>query len=130
MGISTDRTESVSRLIQREICDILRTEVDDPLIGFVTITGVKVSVDLRHAEVFFSAYGEPKAKEKAFKGLKRACKFIRRLLGERLQLRYVPEIRFHIDETPERAQRIEQILRANPSSPGPESREAPGDDPQ
>jgi len=104
--------------------------VDDPLIGFVTITGVKMSADLKHADVFFSAYGEPRAKEKAFKGLKRASKFIRRLLGERLELRYVPKLRFHIDETPEQAQRIEQILRADPATAGGEAREAPSDEPQ
>jgi ribosome-binding factor A len=120
--MSTDRMESVGREIQKEIGKILRTEVDDPLIGFVTITGVEVSADLKHAQVFFSAYGEPDAKEKAFKGLKRACKFIRHELAERLQMRYVPKLRFEIDETPERAQRIEQILRAEADARAPSGR--------
>jgi ribosome-binding factor A len=104
--------------------------VDDPLIGFVTITGVKMSADLKHAEVFFSAIGEPEAKEDAFKGLKRACKYIRRLIGERLELRYVPQLRFHVDDTPEKAQRIERILRADPATAGDEAGEAQSDEPE
>jgi len=112
MAMTTHRSESVGREIQKEIGKILDTEIDDPLIGFVTITGVDVSADLKHADVYFSALGAPDAMENAFEGLKRACKFVRHLIAERLGLRYVPEIHFRPDPTPESAQRIEELLRA------------------
>jgi len=124
--MTSHRPESVAREVQKELAMILRTEIDDPLIGFVTITDVEMSLDLRHADVYFSAYGEPTAKEDALQGLKRSRKFIRRLLGERLDLRYVPELRFHIDHTPEKAQRVEELLRA--AAAEREAREAQGDD--
>ncbi len=61
--MGTNRMESVGREIQREIANIVLKEIDDPLIGFVTITDVEMSADLRHAKVFFSVLGEDEAKE-------------------------------------------------------------------
>ncbi len=110
--MDSHRMASVGRDIQREIADILRVEIDDPLIGFVSITEVEVSPDLKHAKVFFSVLGDEDEKENAGRGLRRAGKFIRGRLAERMELRYVPRLRFHLDETAERAQRIEQLLRA------------------
>ncbi len=128
ISMTTHRMESVGREIQKEIGRIVDVEIDDPLIGFVTITGVDMSADLKHADVYFSAIGEPDAMENAFTGLKRARKFIRRLIGERLELRYVPEIRFHPDHTPERAQHIEELLRAEAAEL--EASEDQGDEPE
>lgn len=126
--MTTHRAESVGREIQKEIGRIVDAEIDDPLIGFVTITGVDMSADLKHADVYFSAYGEPDAMENAFAGLKRARKFIRRLIAERLELRYVPDMRFHPDSTPQKAQRIEELLRAEAADL--EATEDQGDEPE
>lgn len=111
--MSTHRMESVGREVQREIANIVRDEIDDPLVGFVTITEVDMSADLRHARVYFSVLGDDDAKENAGRGLRRAAKFIRGLIGERMALRNVPKLRFYLDETAERAQRIEGIIRDN-----------------
>ena len=118
--MGTNRMESVGREVQREIANIVLKEIDDPLVGFVTITDVEMSADLRHAKVFFSVLGDDDAKEGAGRGLRRAGKFIRGLIGERMDLRSVPVLRFHLDETAEKAQRIEQILRENVIEEAPE----------
>ncbi|HUS80867.1 MAG TPA: 30S ribosome-binding factor RbfA [Armatimonadota bacterium] len=109
--MSTHRMESVAREVQREIAEIVRTEIDDPLIGFVTITDVEMTPDLKHARVYFSVLGSEQEKEDAARGIRRAAKFIRGLLSERIELRYTPDLRFYLDETAERAQRIERLLR-------------------
>jgi len=109
--MTTHRIESVAREVQREIAEILRTEIDDPLIGFVTITDVEMSPDLKHARVYFSVLGCEREKADATRGIRRAAKFIRGLLADRIELRYVPELRFYLDETAEKAQRIERLLR-------------------
>ena len=118
--MGTNRMESVGREVQREIANIVLNEIDDPLIGFVTITDVEMSADLMHAKVYFSVLGDDEAKEDAGRGLRRAGKFIRGLIGDRMDLRSVPVLRFHLDETAEKAQRIEQILRENVIEEAPE----------
>ncbi|NLO07487.1 MAG: 30S ribosome-binding factor RbfA [candidate division WS1 bacterium] len=109
--MTTQRMESVGRELQQEIAEIIRTEIDDPRIGFLTITGVDLSPDLRHARVYYSVLGDEQQKLDSGRGIRRAARFIRGRLAERLNLRYTPTLRFLIDETPERAQRIEQLLR-------------------
>ncbi len=123
--MGTHRMESVGREVQREIANIVLNEIDDPLIGFVTITDVEMSADLRYANVYFSVLGDDDAKQDAGRGLRRAGKFIRGLIGERMDLRSVPVLRFHLDETAEKAQRIEAILRGNATD---EASEVPDDE--
>ncbi len=109
--MSTHRMESVGRELQEEIAEIVRTEIDDPLVGFVTITDVEMSPDLKHARVYFSVLGDEQQKRDSARGIRRAAKFIRGRVAERIELRYVPTLRFLLDETAERAQRIEMLLR-------------------
>ena len=109
--MTTQRMESVGRELQQEIAEIIRTEIDDPRIGFLTITGVDLSPDLRHARVYYSVLGDEQQKLDSGRGIRRAARFIRGRLAERLTLRSTPTLRSLIDETPERAQRIEQLLR-------------------
>ncbi len=109
--MTTHRMESVARELQEGISEILRTEIDDPLIGFVTITGVDISPDLKHARVYFSVLGDDQAKLETTRGVRRAVKRIRGLVAKRMALRHVPALRFELDETAERAQRIEELLR-------------------
>ncbi len=109
--MTTHRMESVGRELQEEIAEIVRTEIDDPLIGFVTITDVEMSPDLKHARVYFSVLGDEQEKRDSARGIRRAAKFIRGRIAERIELRYVPTLRFVLDETAERAQRIEMLLR-------------------
>jgi len=89
---------------------LLAREVHDPGIGFVTLTRVKVSPDLQLARVYYTLLGDKKAHEATEKALTRATPFLRRMIGARIRLRRVPEIRFEFDKSVENQDRIEQIL--------------------
>jgi len=102
------RSDRVSDQMKREIADILMRKIKDPRIGFVTVTDVELSHDLRNAKVFVSIYGGDK--EETFKGLKSACAFIRSELGRRMSMRCVPEILFRFDSTVEQGAHIMELL--------------------
>ncbi|MBP8950805.1 MAG: 30S ribosome-binding factor RbfA [Armatimonadetes bacterium] len=107
----TQRQLRVNRLLQEEIADIMRRELQDPLIGFATVTGVEVTADLKHAKVFVSVLGDEESKQSTMKALRRGHKYIRAVLADRITLKSIPELNFRLDETAERAQRIEILLR-------------------
>lgn len=102
------RPESVGRNIQIELSKILRQESRDPRLQEVTITGVKMSQDLRTAKVFISVLDETKTD--VLESLKRASAFLRRQIGQRVRLRHVPELFFAYDESLVQGARIDQLL--------------------
>jgi ribosome-binding factor A len=104
------RRESVGKAVQNELSEILRTEVKDPRLGFVTITGVQMTQDLKLARVYISVMGDEEARTATLEGLDRAQSYIRRLIGGRLQLRNVPELMFSYDDSMERGSRIDALL--------------------
>jgi len=108
--MSFKRSDRVADLIKAEISDILLKQVGDPRTRNVTVTGVKVTDDLRLSKVFFVSMGEDVSSDDAQEGLERASGFLRRELGKRLQLRYVPELKFIFDESFEYGDRIERLL--------------------
>jgi len=103
------RADRVGDQMKQEIADILMRKIKDPRIGFVTVTDVEVTDDLKNAKVFVSIYGDDK--EKTFKGLNSASAFIRSELGRRMRLKFVPEILFRFDSTVEKGAHIMEILR-------------------
>jgi ribosome-binding factor A len=102
------RSVRVGDQMKQEIADILMRKIKDPRIGFVTVTDVDLSDDLRNAKVFVSIYGGDK--EETFKGLKSAAPFIRSELGRRMRMRCVPEILFRFDSTVEQGAHIMELL--------------------
>lgn len=104
------RKEKVQDAIQKEICEILQNEIKDPRVGFVTITGVEMSDDLRYAKVFFSVLGKEEDKKKTRDALDSAKGFIRTLVAERIQLRFAPEIVFKEDQSSEYSSHIQKVL--------------------
>ncbi len=108
--MSFKRADKVADLIKAEISDILLKQINDPQVQKVTITGVKVTDDLRQARVFFVRMGENACSDETMEGLHRAAGFLRRELGKRLRLRYVPEIKFTFDESFEYGDRINRLL--------------------
>ena len=104
------RADRVADLIQMEISDILLRQVRDPRIGAVTITGAKVSDDLRTARIFFVELGKDQCSEVVKTGLASATGFLRRELGRRLQLRCVPELLFSYDPSFAYGNRIERLI--------------------
>jgi ribosome-binding factor A len=103
----TRRQKQVSSLIQKELSDLLEKKVSDPRLDFATITAVEISPDLRQAHVFVSVMGNQQGAMEAFD---RAASFLRRELGSRLTLRYVPELTFYLDDSLKRGERIDQLL--------------------
>ena len=103
------RSVRVGDQMKQEIADILMRKIKDPRVGFVTVTDVELSDDLRNAKVFVSIYGGDK--EETFKGLKSASAFIRSELGRRMSMRCVPEILFRFDSTIEQGAHIMELLR-------------------
>ena len=104
------RADRVADLIQMEISDILLRQVRDPRIGAVTITGAKVSDDLRTARIFFVELGKDQCSAEVKTGLASATGFLRRELGRRLQLRCVPELLFSYDPSFAYGNRIERLI--------------------
>ena len=107
---SFKRADRVADLIKREISDLLHRQVRDPRIGVVTITGVKVTDDLRSARIFFVELGRDTVSDEMQAGLRKATGFLRRELGRRLKLRHVPEITFTYDPSFAYGSRIETLL--------------------
>lgn len=102
------RSARVSEQMKHEIADILIRKIKDPRIGFVTVTDVDLSDDLKNAKVFVSIYGGDR--EAALKGLKSASAFVRSELGRRMTMRCVPEILFRFDNTVEHGAHIMELL--------------------
>ena len=98
-------------MIRKEISEILVGELKDPRIGFVTVTKVAVSNDLRAAKVYYSVFGGEQQKEEASQGLESAKGYIKRELGMRVRLKYMPEIQFLFDDSLEYGEHIEELLR-------------------
>jgi ribosome-binding factor A len=107
----TRRTEQIGDLIKEELSRLLEREIKDPRIGFVTLTDVEVSSDLRLARVYFSVLGDEQTMQESLAALARASGFLRHELSQRLSIRYVPELQFYLDRSVERGQRIANLLR-------------------
>ncbi|MBE3575944.1 MAG: 30S ribosome-binding factor RbfA [Firmicutes bacterium] len=107
---SPARIQRLQEQLKVEISDILRKEVKDPRIGFVSITGVEISGDLRHVKVFVSVMGGPEEQAQSMAGLEAATGFIRSEVGQRIRLRYTPEIVFKLDQSIERGARVMELL--------------------
>ena len=105
------RSERVADQIQREVARVLHFEMHDARLGFITVTGVKVSPDLGHARIFVSLLSEGKARDEAMKTLDAARGFIRHHIATSLRLRRTPEIVFTIVNSIEQGARIEDLLR-------------------
>src|SRR5215213_3515386 len=105
----SERTARIDELLREEISSVVRREVDDPRIGFVTITDVEVSPDLRHADVWVSVIGSAEEKRQTIRALSRAMPFVRQRLG-RLRIKRIPDLHVKLDDTAARGTRVLQIL--------------------
>ncbi len=103
------RPERVAEQIRDDLARMLREEVRDPEVGFVTLTDVVLSDDLRHARVFVSILGD---EARALAALDRARSFLRHSLAQQGHLRYTPDLRFVVDRSASTGFRIERLLSA------------------
>lgn len=111
MARDFQRAQRFSQHVLRELAQLLREELRDPRIGFVTLTDVEVSRDLAHAKVWFSLLDPDADLEGTSRALQRAAGYLRSRLGERVQARTVPQLEFVYDGTSARAARMDDIFR-------------------
>lgn len=115
------RSRRAAEAVRETVTAFLSEEARDPRIGMVTVTNVRVTGDLQRAVVSFVVHGDEKARQDTLAGLNNAASAVRRRLGERLQLRLVPEVVFELDRGLEHAARIEALLADlnRPGEPAP-----------
>jgi len=94
--------------------DAVAAELKDPRVGFVTVTDVRTSSDLRHARVYVSVLGDDAAREGSLEGLRSAHGFLQRRLASELTLKHTPALTFEYDDTVDRGMRISEILDEGP----------------
>ncbi len=109
--MSNIRVGRVGEQIKKELSQILQTELKDPRIGFITVTGVDVTNDLSQARVYLSVLGRDEQKEETLKALAKGQGFIRSELGRRIRLRHTPELIFKFDTSIEYGSHIEKLLQ-------------------
>lgn len=122
------RMRRVDEAVREVLSDGIATQLHDPRVGFVTVTGVKTSSDLRHARVYVSVLGNEDAREATLAGLRSAHGFLQGLLASELKLKHTPALTFSYDESIDRGMRISHLLdqRAGPEQPD----EGAGEDPE
>jgi ribosome-binding factor A len=104
------RTNRLEEEIREEVAKIIAGELKDPRIGFVTVTGVHLTPDLRHARINVGVLGDQAAREKSLAGLRQASGFVRRELGRRLRIRHTPEVAFQYDKGLDATDRVARLL--------------------
>ena len=103
------RSERVSGQLRRELAGLVQQEIQDPAVGFVSISDVEVTRDLAHARVYVTVFKEEDA-AKSIAALNRAAGFLRRRLGQELRIRTVPELHFHHDASVETGARMDELI--------------------
>ena len=106
------RSNRVSGHIQKVLTDILHKKVKDPRLESVTITGVKVSSDLRMAQIYFTSSGKSKNIEQISEGFESARGYVKRVLAGQLGLRYMPDIQFIYDKSFDYGTHIDEVLKS------------------
>ena len=109
------RSDRVSGLIQQVLSEILKKDIGDPRLKMATITGVEVSRDLRLARIYFSAPGDKQKKDAAIKGFNSARGFIKKVLANEIDLKYMPDLKFIYDESLEYGAHIDELIRSTKS---------------
>ena len=111
MKMQSRRAQKLAQLIKRVISELISQEIKDPRIGFITITRVKLSNDLKSSNIYYTLLGDNESKESTRKGLTRAKGYLRSHLGARLRLRRVPEIEFVFDKFVEESIHLNELLK-------------------
>ncbi len=123
------RMRRVDEAMREVLSDAIATELQDPRVGFVTVTGVRTSPDLRHARVYVSVLGDDEAREASLEGLRSAHGFLQNRVAQALRLKHTPALAFDYDESVDRGMRISELLdEVAPPEPSPSPESADGSD--
>jgi ribosome-binding factor A len=105
------RAARVNEVVRETLADELE-RMSDPRLGFVTLTGVEVSPDIRYADVYYSVLGTPEERMESSNALRSASPRLRAVIGKQVRLKFVPELRFREDPAVAHGQRIEEVIRS------------------
>ena len=108
--MSSLRPSRVAEEIKKEVSVVIPREIKDPSLGFVTVTGVEVTNDLRYAKIFVSILGGDEDEARSLSALNSAKGLVRSEIGKRIRLRFTPEITFVIDKSLDKGARINELL--------------------
>jgi ribosome-binding factor A len=109
--MTADRMRRVDEAMREVLSDAITSELKDPRVGFVTVTSVHTTPDLRQARVFVSVLGTAPERRRSLDGLRSAHGYLQRRVADQLHLKHTPTLEFVYDDTAERAQRIETLLK-------------------
>ncbi|HUW62183.1 MAG TPA: 30S ribosome-binding factor RbfA [Candidatus Bathyarchaeia archaeon] len=120
------RPRRVGELVREEIARLIVKGLKDPRIGFVSVMSVRMSPDLKYANVYVSLYGSESEKKSSLVGLERSARWLRGVVARNLKLRFAPEIRFFPDDTLDRVFHLENVFRElHEADPGEEAGKQP-----
>jgi ribosome-binding factor A len=108
--MGSDRLRRVDEAVRQVLSDAVATDLKDPRVGFVTVTAVKTSSDLRHARVYVSVLGDAAAREASLEGLRSAHGFLQRRVASELRLKHTPTLEFAYDDSVERGMRLTELI--------------------
>ncbi len=114
--MASGRMRRVDEAIRAVLSDAIATDLKDPRVGFVTVTGVKTSPDLRHARVYVSVLGDEQTRADSLAGLRSAHGFLQGHVASELSLRHTPTLTFEYDESITRGMRISQLIDEGPDA--------------
>jgi ribosome-binding factor A len=114
--MKADRLRRVDEAVREVLSDAVTKEIKDPRVGFVTVTAVQTSSDLRHARVFISVLGDDGVRERSLQGLRSAHGFLQRRVADELRIKHTPTLDFVYDDTIDRGMRIEALLEQEEAS--------------
>ena len=113
------RLEKLADRIRAVVAELIARELQDPRIGFSTVTAVRLSTDLQHAKIYVSVLGSEEQQKTSLQGLISAAGFVRHEIRQRLRLRSAPELQFILDRTEEKSARISELLEGTKPEPQP-----------
>src|SRR6266513_83691 len=111
------RMRRVDEAVREVLSDAIAKDLQDPRVGFVTVTAVDTSPDLRHARVFVSVLGDEKQREESLAGLSSSHGYLQAMVASKLRLKHTPQLEFVYDASSERVRRIGELLREGGDGP-------------
>jgi ribosome-binding factor A len=118
--MSGSRMRRVDEAVRAVLSDVITQEIKDPRVGFVTVTAVKTSPDLRHARVYVSILGDDETRADSLVGLNSAHGFLQRRVASELRLKHTPTLAFEYDDTVDRGIRLSELLDEHEPAAGKE----------
>ena len=109
--MTSDRMRRVDEAMREVLSAAITSELKDPRVGFVTVTAVETSPDLRHARVFVSVLGNQSVRRRSLDGLRSAHGYLQKRVSDELRIKHTPTLDFEYDDTADRGERITELIK-------------------